>query len=120
MATNTQNKTMARPTTAVLERRTMEIAPQALLLDFCAYPLPMQYHPRSRPASFCGMGPEFPLRVVVSKGVLDARRQARHVHHMNGGACSSEQSSLVLAQGKDEEATIAGEQGQQRGHVESV
>jgi hypothetical protein len=66
------------------------------------------------------MRPEFPLRVVVSKGVPDSRRQARHVHHMNVEACSGEQSSLVLAQGEDEEATIAGEQGQQRGHVESV
>jgi hypothetical protein len=98
----------------------LEIAPEALLLDFFADPLPMHDHASSRPAARCGMGPEFPLRVVVSKGVLDARGQARHVHHMNGGACSNEQPSLVLAQREDEEATIAGEQGQQRGHVESV
>jgi hypothetical protein len=80
----------------------------------------MHDHAGSRPASLCGMGPAFPLRVIVSKCIPDTRRQARHVHQVNGGACTSEQSSLVLAQREDEEATIAGEQGQQRGDVESV
>jgi hypothetical protein len=55
----------------------LKIAPEALLLDLCADPLSMQDHASSRPATLCCMRTEFSLRVVVSKGVLDARRQAR-------------------------------------------
>jgi hypothetical protein len=89
----------------------MEIAPEAFLLDLCTDPLPVHDHAGARPASLCGMGADFPLRVVVSKCVLDSRRQAGHVHQVNVEACSGEQSSLVLAQREDEEAAIAGEEG---------
>ena len=66
------------------------------------------------------MGATLLVGGFVAQRFFDARGKSRHLHLVDAEPRPLEQSRVVLAQGKDEEPPVVGEQGQEREDVEAV